>query len=106
MTPVLQIRFDDLVDGEATIFHDGHVPVVVTRAGEVVVALEGRCTHQDVPFEGDYLDRTVITCPAHFSEFDALTGAVIEEPATESLRRVSVRIQDGYVLIGGDEDEG
>ncbi|MDD7935131.1 Rieske (2Fe-2S) protein [Actinomycetospora straminea] len=62
-----------------------------------VTAFDASCPHQgttvDPPQNG------VITCPNHFSQFDAATGAVRKGPADTGLPQVPVRVVDGTVQV-------
>ena len=75
---------------------EGGAPVVVAQpsAGEVV-AFSGLCTHQGcaVAVAGKELD-----CPCHGSRFDALTGAVLQGPATDPLTPYAVRVDGNSVV--------
>ena len=74
----------------------GGAPVVVAQptAGRIV-AFSGLCTHQGcaVAVAGQELD-----CPCHGSRFDALTGAVLQGPATDPLTPYEVRVDGDSVV--------
>lgn len=80
-----------IVDGD-----DGPVLLVQPTAG-TVKAYDASCPHQGAtvaPPEGG-----VITCPAHFSQFDPATGAVKKGPAETGLTEVPSRVVSGVVQL-------
>jgi Rieske Fe-S protein len=71
--------------------------VVVTRGtGDDVHAFSAVCTHQGCTVGS--VERGVIFCPCHGSEFNAQTGAVTAGPATRPLPAVAVAVQNGNVV--------
>lgn len=72
------------------------VLVVQPRPG-TVKAFNASCPHAgttvDPPQDG------TITCPNHFSQFDAATGALRKGPASRGLAEVPVRVVDGVVRL-------
>jgi cytochrome b6-f complex iron-sulfur subunit len=71
--------------------------LVVQPTAGTVKAFDASCPHQgttvDPPQAG------VITCPNHFSQFDAATGAQRKGPATTGLTEVPTRVVDGVVQV-------
>ena len=69
--------------------------VLVARPSETeVVAFSAVCTHEGCTVEP--VDDS-LQCPCHGSEFEALTGEVVQGPAGRALPRVEVRVVDGQV---------
>lgn len=71
---------------------------LLVRKGQEVVGYNASCTHMGsivgVPKDG------VSTCPNHGSKFDVdNNGKVINGPATTPLRKISVKIDGGNVVI-------
>lgn len=60
-----------------------------------VVAFNAACTHAGCPVKpaGAELD-----CPCHGSKFNALTGAVLNGPASAPLAKVAVKVERGAVV--------
>jgi nitrite reductase/ring-hydroxylating ferredoxin subunit len=75
------------------------VAIALYRAGDVVHAVAGICTHEYVRLSEGLLDGTVIECPVHGARFDVTTGRCLARPATEDLATYAVRIEDGWVLV-------
>lgn len=92
-------RLDDIQVGGAAIVTDAEgTSVVVARptAGQVA-GFSTVCTHQGCTVA---LAGKVLQCPCHGSEFDALTGKVLQGPATVPLPSVAVKISGSQVVQG------
>jgi Rieske Fe-S protein len=90
-------RLDDIPvgDAKAVKLPDGS-PAVIARASATTAAcFSAICTHMGctVALKGKELD-----CPCHGSRFDALTGAVLNGPATAPLDKIAVKISGGEVV--------
>lgn len=71
-------------------------PAIVARTSQNSVAcFSAICTHMGctVAVKGAELD-----CPCHGSKFNALTGAVLNGPATAPLEKVAVQVSGGDVV--------
>jgi 3-phenylpropionate/trans-cinnamate dioxygenase ferredoxin subunit len=82
--------FGARVDGRA---------VVLVRAGGVLHALEGVCTHASVLLEEGWLDGGAIVCPMHEAAFCLRTGAALQPPACRALDVYDVREEEGRLLV-------
>ncbi len=77
---------------------DGTV-ITVARAEGRFFAVQEFCTHRFGPLsEGAVCDH-VIQCPWHRSEFDLVSGAVVQGPAKIELPTYEVRVQDGDLQV-------
>ena len=80
--------------------------VVIIRDGDVVYALEDRCSHAEVALSDGDVTGCEIECYLHGAKFDVRTGAALSLPATEPVKTFSVMIDDPdgtaavYVEIG------
>ena len=74
---------------------DGTGIVVAQPTAGTVVAFNARCTHAGCAVA---VDEAELDCPCHGSRFDALTGAVLQGPATEPLEPFAVTVSDGAVV--------
>lgn len=92
----------DLQPGElrAVFLADGTAVCVGNDAG-TLFAVQNECTHSAFPLsEGSLLAGGVIQCAWHGARFDCRTGAALQEPAFDPLRRFSVRAADGALWVG------
>ncbi|MDD7937563.1 Rieske (2Fe-2S) protein [Actinomycetospora lutea] len=92
-TPIAQIPV-----GGGTITTVGDRPILLVQptAGQVK-AFDASCPHQGTTV--DPPENGVITCPNHFSQFDAATGALRKGPADAGLTEVPVSVVDGTVQV-------
>jgi nitrite reductase/ring-hydroxylating ferredoxin subunit len=71
---------------------------VVARAGDVVVAFENRCLHDDSPLAGGWVEHGVLTCPAHFWRYRLPSGERVGFPG-EILVSYPVEVVEGRVVV-------
>jgi Rieske Fe-S protein len=72
--------------------------VVAQPAPGQFVAYSAACTHRGAMVSAG--NGTTLHCPAHGSEFDGATGAVLNGPASSPLAPVSVNASNGVLTIG------
>lgn len=85
----------------------GRTLKINTTVGDILLAnVEGKiyavddmCTHEDSSLSLGCLKGELVSCTLHGSRFSVRTGQAMEEPATESLRRYSVRVKHGRIEI-------
>ncbi|MEU6216001.1 Rieske (2Fe-2S) protein [Streptomyces sp. NPDC047022] len=83
--------------GGAKLYRDANV--VVSRAADgSLKAYSTICTHAGCPI--NKLAGTTLVCPCHGSRFDAVTGKVVQAPATEPLHELSVEVKNGGIVAG------
>lgn len=51
--------------------------ILLARSGTMVFAAESRCPHFSTDLSRGTLDGTILTCPAHHSQFDLRDGSVV-----------------------------
>ena len=89
---------DELGLGMRQVDADG-TPALLIRDGEAIRAVTATCPHAGAPLaQGIYHDGRVI-CPWHKAAFCVRTGAAMEPPALDSLRRWEVRVDHGRILL-------
>jgi len=105
-------RFADLEDPGARGFTigEGDWPLrgFVVRVGEQVFGYVNRCPHARHPL--DLLPHRFLTpggelilCSSHGALFERSTGLCVAGPCTgQSLERVPVKVEAGFVLLAGD----
>lgn len=87
----------EIPKGGAKLFRDHNV-VVSKDASGALKAYSTICTHAGCAI--DKLQKTTLTCPCHGSEFDAVTGKVVQSPATEPLHELPVTAKNGRIIAG------
>jgi nitrite reductase/ring-hydroxylating ferredoxin subunit len=91
-------RAADLWDGEMIgVVLDG-TPVVLVNLDGVYHAYEDRCAHQLARLSQGFLDGRVLTCAAHFWQYDACTGCGVN-PVDTRLRAFPVKVEGGAILV-------
>jgi Rieske Fe-S protein len=73
---------------------DGKAAIVSRPTAETAAAFSAKCTHNGctVAPAGNELH-----CPCHGSKFNALTGDVIQGPASKPLEKINVTVANGEV---------
>jgi 3-phenylpropionate/trans-cinnamate dioxygenase ferredoxin subunit len=80
---------------------DRKLRISIARVNERLYAFDDlcTCTHEACPLSGGLLTGTMIMCQCHGSQFDIITGAVINGPATKALHVYDVQEVEGTVRI-------
>ena len=80
---------------------DRKLRVSIARADGRLYAFDDLCTcaPQPCPLSGGLLTGTTIMCQCHGSQFDIITGAVINGPATKALNVYEVQEVEGFLRI-------
>ena len=74
--------------------------IVLCRVDDEIYALQGMCTHQELPLDGGEVEGGVLTCEWHGATFDVCSGRVLGPPATRGLRSYTVRVdEEGSVWV-------
>ncbi|AOR37447.1 FeS-binding protein [Streptomyces fodineus] len=99
-TPTAQVDLgadSEVSKGGAKLYRDHNV--VVSRDGSgALKAYSTICTHAGCPI--NKLQGTTLICPCHGSQFDAVTGKVVQSPATEPLAELPVKTTNGRIIAG------
>ncbi|MFD8524492.1 Rieske (2Fe-2S) protein [Streptomyces capillispiralis] len=87
----------EVAEDGAKLYRD---PNVVVSRGEdgSLKAYSSLCTHAGCPI--NKLEGTKLICPCHGSEFDAVTGKVLREPAVAPLKPLAVEVKNGTMVAG------
>lgn len=80
--------------GVAVNLPDGAPAVVARPSSGRAVCFSAVCTHQGCTVKPD---GATLACPCHGSRFSALTGKVLNGPATQPLRVIPVTIERGKI---------
>ena len=84
----------EVPEGEAREHRMAGIEIVLCMVEGQVYALQGFCTHEELPLEGGEVDGRTLVCNWHGATFDVCTGQVTGLPATEPLRVFETRIDD------------
>ncbi|MFC9928166.1 Rieske (2Fe-2S) protein [Streptomyces sp. NPDC127190] len=87
----------EVAKGGAKLYRDHNVVVSRDRDG-TLKAYSTICTHAGCPI--NKLEGTTLICPCHGSQFDAVTGKVVQSPATAPLTELSVKDANGRIVAG------
>lgn len=89
-----------LSDDEARGFTVEGREVVLCQLDGEVHALDGICTHEDLPLDGGEVDDGVLECPWHGARYDIRTGRVLALPATRPIATYPVQVdEEGVVYV-------
>ena len=73
--------------------------VLAVNLGDRFCCLSARCTHAGAPLAEGTLNRDVLTCPWHYSQFNIQSGEVVRGPAQKSLRVYLVEEKQNEIFI-------
>jgi nitrite reductase/ring-hydroxylating ferredoxin subunit len=90
-------------EGEARGFVVAREEIVLCKLDGEIYALQGICSHEELPLDGGEIEDGILTCEWHGARFDIRTGAVCSPPASVPLRGYATRVDDEgrvFVTIG------
>jgi 3-phenylpropionate/trans-cinnamate dioxygenase ferredoxin subunit len=67
----------ELTSGQMKMFKLGDHEILLARVDDTFYAAENRCPHMGGNLSAGKLEKTVITCPRHHSQFDLTDGHVV-----------------------------
>jgi 3-phenylpropionate/trans-cinnamate dioxygenase ferredoxin subunit len=68
---------NELQSGQMKMFNLGKREILLARVGDNFYAADNRCPHMSGNLSEGKLDKTVVTCPRHHSQFDLTDGHVV-----------------------------
>lgn len=80
-------------------------PILLTRSGDSISALYGKCSHYNLPLKNAARHGDRLRCPFHHACFDATTGAQLEAPGLGGLARYATEIRQGEVYVELPNDD-
>ena len=93
-------RVTAVPQGEARGFTVGREEIVLCNVDGEIYALQGHCTHEELPLDGGEVEDGRLTCEWHGATFDIRTGAVCSPPASIPLRGFTTRVDDeGRIFV-------
>ena len=95
---------EDLWEGDITDVKVGdELILLVHLAGRNIRAYQGYCPHQKTILADGKLDGHILTCAAHFWQFDVSTGEGVN-PKHCQLHRYPVKVEDSTISVGIPQD--
>ena len=94
---------DELQVGQMKLLRVEGRRIALARTERGYAAFDDRCTHKGGPLSDGALVCDTVQCPWHGSQFDVMTGRVVEGPADEPIASYAVEERDGRVRITLDE---
>jgi len=74
--------------------------ICLVNTGDVVYALEDRCSHEDYPLsDGDLIDDGRLECMYHGAKFDIASGRAVALPAIRPVKVYHVRIEGDDIFV-------
>lgn len=94
VAPLSDVRQD-----EAREYTVGGREIVLCNVEGEIYALQGMCSHEELPLDGGEVDGTTLVCNWHGATYDICTGRATGLPATEPLQTFATRVDDGRVFV-------
>ncbi|HET8656062.1 MAG TPA: non-heme iron oxygenase ferredoxin subunit [Longimicrobiaceae bacterium] len=92
-------------EGEAHGFEVEGMEIVLCNVEGEIYALQGMCTHEELPLDGGEIEDGVLTCEWHGATFDVCSGHARTLPATRPLKSYETLVRDGGVFVLLDADD-
>jgi nitrite reductase/ring-hydroxylating ferredoxin subunit len=73
-------KIGDILPGGMKAFDIDGKEIVVCNTGKGYYAFDRRCGHMNAPLDMGTLEGTIVTCPLHSVQFDAVTGEAMTGP--------------------------
>ena len=89
----------DVPEGEAREVTVGGREIVLCNVDGEIYALQGMCTHEELPLDGGEVEDGTLTCDWHGATFDVCTGRATGLPATVPLETFPTRVDDGRIFV-------
>jgi len=67
----------ELKSGQMKMFNLGKREILLARVGDTFYAADNRCPHMNGSLSEGKLEKTIVTCPRHHSQFDLIDGRVV-----------------------------
>ncbi len=93
------MKSEELPEGSMKTADVGGTHLLLSRIGGEVYVVSGTCTHQESDLGIGFRIEDRVVCMLHLSQFDLKTGAVLNPPASEPLRKFNVKIEDETIFV-------
>jgi len=84
--------------GEAKEFEVAGKTICVATVNGTITAMDNVCLHMGGPLGQGYIEGGKIICPWHGWEYNAVTGALEDDPGTK-LAVYPIKVENGDVLV-------
>ncbi len=103
MSEVEAARLSAVPEGESRAFTVAGHEIVLCNVEGQIYALQGMCSHEELPLDGGEVEGTTLTCDWHGATFDVCTGRATGLPATQPLKVYPTRVDDdGRIFVQVD----
>jgi nitrite reductase/ring-hydroxylating ferredoxin subunit len=86
-------------EGSLAAFEVGRERIAVAKVDGTLYAFDDACPHRQCSLAEGHLERTVVTCPCHGSQFEVTTGERVRGPAVRGVRSRAVRVENGQLRV-------
>ena len=97
-------QMSELSPGESKLVMIGEERILLSNVDGNYFAIDETCPHAGGSLSEGLIDGIEVECPLHGSRFNLKTGGATAPPADERVNRYSVKLEEGYVLVGMEED--
>ena len=91
-------RVTAVPEGAARGFTVAGEEIVLCNVDGEIYALQGICTHEELPLDGGEVDGNTLICNWHGATYDVCTGRATGLPATEPLQSFDTRVDDDGLI--------
>ena len=104
MDKIKTLKTSDLSLNSSKVINLGDKQIALFNYEGEYYALDDMCSHSEASLsEGDVYDCKV-ECPLHGAEFDLKTGDAVTLPATKSVTKYKVNVEDDYIFLEMKQD--
>jgi len=107
----------EVKSGQMKMFNLGKREILLARVGDKLYAADNRCPHMGGSLSEGKLEKTVVTCPRHHSQFDLADGHVVRwtdwsglklflakmAKSSRPVKTYKVKVEGGRVMIEVDK---
>lgn len=104
MDKIKTLKTSELSINSSKVINLGDKQIALFNYEGEYYALDDMCSHAEASLsEGDVYDCKV-ECPLHGAEFDLKTGDAVTLPATKSVNKYIVNVEDDYIFLEMKQD--
>ena len=92
-------RTDEIAPGEAKMVEVEGRKIALFNLEGSYWAIDDTCPHRGGPLSEGEVEREVVTCPWHGSEFNIETGEVLIPPASVGVKSYKVQVEGSIIMI-------